>query len=149
MDCPFCGFNNSKVIDSRATVDGQRIRRRRECLKCNKRFTTYEAVETAPLIVIKKDFSRQPFDRDKLINKLLRACGKRPVPIQIIEQAVSEIENELLNSFSREVSSKKIAQLAMQKLKSIDIVAYIRFVSVYREFSSIDEFLYELKNIEK
>lgn len=147
MKCPFCGFVDSKVIDSRSTEEGEKIRRRRECLKCSRRFTTYEAVETVPLIVVKKDLSRQPFDREKLVGKLLRACGKRPVPIEVIEQAVNEIENELLNSFAREVSSNKVAELALKKLKSIDLVAYIRFVSVYREFSSIDEFLSELKNL--
>lgn len=145
MNCPFCGHCDSKVIDSRPTEEGMKIRRRRECIKCSERFTTYEAIEITPLVVVKKDNSRQPFDREKLLNRLLRACGKRPVSIEVLDKAVSEIEASLLNSFIREVSSKDIAELAMQKLKDIDLVAYIRFVSVYREFSTLDEFTEELK----
>ncbi len=148
MRCPFCGFDESRVVDSRATMDKDRIRRRRECLKCAKRFTTYEIIESTPLIVIKKDHSREPFDREKLMGRMLRACGKRPVPIERLEQAVSEIQNELLNQLTREVPSRRIADLAMQKLKDIDIVAYVRFVSVYREFSSISEFMMELQNLD-
>ena len=147
MKCPFCGYNESKVIDSRPTEEGSKIRRRRECLQCGGRFTTYEVIETTPLMVIKKDHSRQPFDREKLLNRLLRACGKRPVSIEILEKAVADIEASLLNSFVREVSSNDIAELAMQKLKDIDLVAYIRFVSVYREFSTLDEFMEELKSL--
>ena len=145
MKCPFCGYNESKVIDSRPTEEGSKIRRRRECIQCGGRFTTYEIIETTPLMVVKKDHSRQPFDRQKLLNRLLRACGKRPVSIEILEKAVADIEASLLNSFVREVSSNDIAELAMQKLKDIDLVAYIRFVSVYREFSTLDEFMEELK----
>lgn len=147
MNCPFCGYDESKVVDSRPTEEGAKIRRRRECLKCSGRFTTYEVVETTPLVVVKKDKSRQPFDREKLLNRLLRACGKRPVSIDVLEKAVSEIEAQLLNSFVREVSSNDIAELAMQKLKDIDLVAYIRFVSVYREFSTLEEFMDELKSL--
>ncbi|WP_270739868.1 transcriptional regulator NrdR [Massilioclostridium coli] len=147
MKCPFCGYNESKVIDSRPTEEGSKIRRRRECIQCGGRFTTYELIETTPLMVIKKDHSRQPFDRQKLLNRLLRACGKRPVSIEILEKAVADIEASLLNSFVREVSSNDIAELAMQKLKDIDLVAYIRFVSVYREFSTLDEFMEELKSL--
>lgn len=147
MLCPFCGYEESKVIDSRPTEEGSKIRRRRECLKCGERFTTYEVIETTPLVVVKKDNSRQPFDPEKLLNRLLRACGKRPVPLAVLEKAVAEIEASLLNSFVREVSSKEIAELAMQKLKDIDVVAYIRFVSVYREFSTIEEFMEELRSL--
>lgn len=147
MKCPFCGYNESKVIDSRPTEEGSKIRRRRECIQCGGRFTTYELIETTPLMVIKKDHSRQPFDRQKLLNRLLRACGKRPASIEILEKAVADIEASLLNSFVREVSSNDIAELAMQKLKDIDLVAYIRFVSVYREFSTLDEFMEELKSL--
>ena len=147
MKCPFCGYNESKVIDSRPTEEGSKIRRRRECIQCGGRFTTYEIIETTPLMVVKKDHSRQPFDRQKLLNRLLRACGKRPVSIEILEKAVADIEASLLNSFVREVSSNDIAELAMQKLKDIDLVAYIRFVSVYREFSTLDEFMEELYSL--
>lgn len=147
MQCPFCRAIDSKVVDSRSTSDKTRIRRRRECLKCGGRFTTYEIIESNPIVVVKKDCSRQIFDRDKLLNRLLRACGKRPVSLSILEQAVAEIEEYLQNNFVNEVSSGEIAELAMQKLKDIDVVAYIRFVSVYREFSSIEEFMDELRRL--
>lgn len=147
MQCPFCRAIDSKVVDSRSTSDKTRIRRRRECLECGGRFTTYEIIENTPIVVVKKDCSRQVFDRDKLLNRLLRACGKRPVPVSILEQAVSEIEEQLQNNLVHEVSSVEIAELAMQKLKDIDVVAYIRFVSVYREFSSIEEFMEELRRL--
>lgn len=147
MQCPFCRAIDSKVVDSRSTSDKSRIRRRRECLECGGRFTTYEIIENNPIVVVKKDLSRQIFDRDKLLNRLLRACGKRPVSISILEQAVSEIEEQLQNNLVHEVSSVEIAELAMQKLKDIDVVAYIRFVSVYREFSSIEEFMDELRRL--
>ena len=147
MNCPFCGYDESKVIDSRPTDEGTKTRRRRECLQCTERFTTYELVETLPLMVVKKDNSRQPFDREKLLNRLLRACGKRPVATSVLEEAISSIESSLLNSFVREVTSQQIAELCMQRLKDIDIVAYIRFVSVYREFSTIDEFMKELREL--
>ena len=132
MRCPYCGFEESKVIDSRPTDEGERIRRRRECLGCGKRFTTYEVIETVPLIVIKKDKSREAFDRNKLINGLLRACEKRPVSIETLEQIVDEIELKLQNSLDREVTSTRIGEYAMDMLKSVDEVAYVRFASVYR-----------------
>ncbi len=147
MKCPFCGFEESKVIDSRPTDDGERIRRRRECIECQKRFTTYEIIESLPLIVIKKDKSRQTFDRDKLLNGMLRACEKRPVSIDVLEKAVNEIESSLQNSLDREVASKDIGELAMEKLKNIDEVAYVRFASVYRQFRDINTFLDELTKL--
>ena len=130
MKCPYCGEMDSKVIDSRPTEDNEKIRRRRECLACGKRFTTYEIVETVPLMVVKKDHSRQAFDRQKLINGMLRACEKRPVSFRMLEEAVDNIEQSLLNSYEREVSSMYIGELAMQELKKIDEVAYVRFASV-------------------
>lgn len=148
MHCPFCGYEESKVVDSRSTPDGERVRRRRECLKCAGRFTTFESLETIPLEVVKKNGVKEPFDRDKLTGRLIRACGKRPVPFETIEKAVSDIESEVSRSFIKEVSSKQIAEMVLQKLKKIDIVAYIRFISVYHEFSSVEEFMDELKNVE-
>lgn len=147
MKCPYCGFEESKVIDSRPTDDSERIRRRRECLRCQKRFTTYEAIETLPLIVIKKDKSRQTFDRQKVLNGMLRACEKRPVSIESLERAVNEIETSLQNSLDREVTSQRIGELAMDKLKTIDEVAYVRFASVYRQFRDINTFLDELEKL--
>ena len=143
MKCPFCGFDDSKVIDSRA-VD-ERIRRRRECLKCAKRFTTYESVETMPIIVIKKDCSRESFDRTKLINGLLRACEKRPVSLDRIEKLVDEIEADILNSLDREITSYRLGELALENLKQVDEVAYVRFASVYRQFADIETFMNELQ----
>ena len=140
MKCPYCGYDESKVIDSRPTDEGERIRRRRECLKCGKRFTTYEVIETVPIIVIKKDKSRESFDRNKLLNGLLRACEKRPVSIDTLERVVDEIEGSLQNSLDREVPSSLIGKYAMEKLKTIDEVAYVRFASVYREFKDIATF---------
>lgn len=145
MRCPFCGFEESKVVDSRPTDEGKSIRRRRECLKCSKRFTSYEVIETLPIIVIKKDGSRQHFDRNKLIEGMSRACEKRPVPIEVIEKAVNEIETDLHNSLVREVSTTKIGELALKKLKDIDQVAYVRFASVYRQFENVNMFMDELK----
>ena len=147
MKCPFCSFEESKVIDSRPTDEGERIRRRRECLKCGKRFTTYEVIETVPVVVIKKDASRQPFDRNKLLNGLLRACEKRPVPLETLERIVDEIETLLQNSLDREVPSTLIGTYAMDKLKKVDEVAYVRFASVYREFKDINTFMDELNKI--
>lgn len=147
MKCPYCGEIESKVIDSRPADDGERIRRRRECLSCAKRFTTYEIVETVPLMVIKKDKSREAFDRQKLLNGLMRACEKRPVTYQMLETAVDNIEQALLNSYEREVTSIYIGELAMQELKQIDEVAYVRFASVYRQFSDINTFMDELKDL--
>ena len=147
MKCPFCSFEESKVIDSRPTDEGQRIRRRRECLNCGKRFTTYEIIESLPIIVIKKDKSREAFNRDKLMNGLLRACEKRPVSIDTLDTLIDEIEVILQNSLDREVSSEKIGELVMEKLKKIDEVAYVRFASVYRQFKDINTFMSELNKL--
>ncbi|MEG0570725.1 MAG: transcriptional regulator NrdR [Oscillospiraceae bacterium] len=149
MKCTFCGYLESKVSDSRPSEDGSRIRRRRECLSCGARFTTYEIVETIPLMVIKKDNTRQPFNSQKLVTAILRACGKRPVSVETIENLVSEIEYNFSNLMAKEIKSTEIAELVMQKLKSIDQVAYVRFASVYKEFSDIDEFMIELKTLKK
>ena len=147
MKCPFCGFEESKVIDSRPTDEGQRIRRRREGLNCGKRFTTYELIESLPIIVIKKDKSRETFNRDKLMTGLLRACEKRPVSIDTLDNMIDEIETVLQNSLDREVSSEKIGELVMEKLKAIDEVAYVRFASVYRQFKDINTFMRELSKL--
>ena len=147
MRCPFCGFEESKVIDSRPTDEGERIRRRRECTKCGKRFTTYEIIETVPLIVVKKDGTRESFDRVKLFNGLLRACEKRPVPVEVIEKAVTDIESQLQNSLEKEITSGKIGELAMEKLKDIDEVAYVRFASVYRQFKDVSTFVDEVTKL--
>ena len=147
MKCPFCGCVESRVIDSRPTDEGERIRRRREFLECGKRFTTYEVIETVPIVVIKKDKSRETFDRSKLLNGLLRACEKRPVSMDTLERIVDEIENLLQNSLDREVSSQRIGTYAMEKLKNVDEVAYVRFASVYRQFKDINSFMEELSKI--
>ena len=144
MKCPYCGYSESKVIDSRPTDEGERIRRRRECLNCAKRFTTYEVIETVPVVVVKKDKSREAFDRNKLLNGLLRACEKRPVPLETLERIVDEIETLLQNSLDREVPSTLIGTYAMDKLKKVDEVAYVRFASVYREFKDINTLMDEL-----
>lgn len=149
MKCPYCGYVESKVVDSRPTDEGERIRRRRECLSCQKRFTTYEVIETLPIIVVKKDRSRQPFDREKLLTGLMRACEKRPVSVEQMEKVVDEIESELSNSMEREVPSYKIGALVMDKLKKIDEVAYVRFASVYRQFADLNSFMDELKSMLK
>ena len=149
MKCPFCSVEESTVIDSRPTDEGERIRRRRECLKCGKRFTTYEVIETVPVVVIKKDASRQPFDRNKLLNGFLRACEKRPVSVDVLESLVDEIESSLQNSMDREVTSISIGNLAMEKLRSLDEVAYVRFASVYRDFKDINSFVEELDKMIK
>ncbi len=148
MKCPFCGeLDATKVVESRPTEDGCRIRRRRECLRCKERFTTYETVETIPLIVVKKDGSRESFDRQKLLNSMLKACGKRPVAYDVLEHAVDEIEARLSNSLEKEVQSIHIGELAMDQLQKIDEVAYVRFASVYRQFSDIDTFMSELSEM--
>ena len=147
MKCPYCGYSESKVIDSRPTDEGERIRRRRECLNCAKRFTTYEVIETVPVVVVKKDKSREAFDRNKLLNGLLRACEKRPVPLETLERIVDEIETLLQNSLDREVPSTLIGTYAMDKLKKVDEAAYVRFGSVYREFKDINTFIDELNKI--
>ena len=147
MKCPYCSYEESKVIDSRSADDGERIRRRRECLRCGKRFTTYEIIESVPIIVVKKDKSREAFDRNKLFNGLLRACEKRPVSIETIERIVDEIETTLQNSLDREVTSIHIGELAMDQLKNIDEVSYVRFASVYRQFKDINTFMDELNKL--
>lgn len=147
MRCPFCGYEESKVIDSRPTDEGEKIRRRRECIACAKRFTTYEIIETVPIVVVKKDKSRQAFDRVKLFNGMLRACEKRPVSIDQIEKVVTDIETELQNSLDREVTSVHIGELVMDKLKGLDEVAYVRFASVYRQFKDINTFMDELTKL--
>ena len=144
MKCPYCGYEESKVIDSRSADDGERIRRRRECLKCAKRFTTHEVIETIPLIVVKRDRSREVFDKDKLTSGILRACEKRPVSIEQIENMVNEIEAKLQSSLEREVTTSQIGELAMEQLKDIDEVSYVRFASVYRQFKDINTFMEEL-----
>ncbi|MBO5019632.1 MAG: transcriptional regulator NrdR [Clostridia bacterium] len=147
MKCPFFGYEESKVIDSRPTDEGEKIRRRRECLKCTKRFTTYEMIESLPIIVIKRDKSREVFNREKLMNGMLRACEKRPVAIETLEKAIDDIESVIQNSLDREVSSEKIGELVMQKLSDIDEVAYVRFASVYRQFKDINTFMNELSKL--
>ena len=147
MKCPYCGCEESKVIDSRPTDDGERIRRRRECLKCGKRFTTYEMVESFPLMVIKRDESREPFDREKLRSGIMRACEKRPVSMGMIDKIVDSIERKLQNSFDREVTSNVIGEYAMEMLRETDEVAYVRFASVYRQFKDINTFMEELSKL--
>lgn len=147
MKCPFCGYAESKVIDSRPTDEGSRIRRRRECLSCQKRFTTYEIIESLPIIVVKKDKSREAFDRNKLLNGMLRACQKRQVSIETLEKAVDEIESQIQNSLDREVTATRIGEYAMEKLKDIDEVAYVRFASVYRQFKDINSFHEEISRL--
>ncbi len=147
MKCPYCGYTDNKVLDSRAVED--RIRRRRECLSCSRRFTTYEEVEHAPLIVIKKDMTREEFNRDKLLTSFRRACIKRDVPYAILEKTVSDIEQELLIETDHEVPSQRIGELAMQKLLFIDDVAYVRFASVYKDFKDINAFRAVLESIDK
>ena len=147
MKCPFCGYEESKVIDSRPTDEGERIRRRRECLQCAKRFTTYEMIESLPIIVIKKDKSRETFNREKLLKGMLTACEKRAVSITDLERAIDEIESVIQNSLDREVTSDKIGELVMEKLKELDEVAYVRFASVYRQFKDINTFMNELNKL--
>ncbi len=147
MKCPYCGYPESKVVDSRPTDEGISVRRRRECLECSKRFTTYETVESLPLVVIKKDGSRQTFDRNKVLGGLVKACEKRAVPLAVLEGAAADIEQHLLNSLSREVRSEYIGELVMERLKEIDEVAYVRFASVYREFRDVNSFMEELHKL--
>lgn len=149
MKCPFCGNDEDKVVDSRPTDDGLSIRRRRECTKCGSRFTTYEKVETVPLMVVKKDGTRQAFDRNKILGGIVKACEKRPVSVQQIEKLVDSIEAQLYNSMKKEVSTTEIGEILMTALKDLDQVAYVRFASVYREFKDIDTFMAELSKIMK
>ena len=147
MRCPYCNYPESKVIDSRPTEESNSIRRRRECLGCGKRFTTYETVENVPLVVVKKDGSRQSFDRQKILNGLVKACEKRPVPLDTLENVVNDIEQHLLNTMEKEIPSERVGELVMDALKEIDQVAYVRFASVYRQFQDIDTFVSELNKL--
>lgn len=147
MKCPFCGYTESKVIDSRPAEEGATIRRRRECLACQKRFTTYEIIERLPLVVVKRDGSRQTFDRVKLINGMVRACEKRPVTLAQLEAIADDIEQELQSSLEREVSTVAIGEMVMSRLKEVDEVAYVRFASVYRSFKDINTFMEELTKL--
>jgi len=147
MKCPYCSHLESKVVDSRPSDEGNSIRRRRECLECHKRFTTYETMESLPLVVIKKDGSRQSFDRDKLLGSMLKSCEKRTVPLAKLEEIATEIEQTLQNEMEREVSSSVIGELVMAKLKEVDEVAYVRFASVYRQFKDISTFMAELNKL--
>lgn len=147
MKCPYCGFNESKVIDSRPADENNSIRRRRECLSCSRRFTTYETVESLPVVVVKKDGSRQSFDRSKVLGGMIRACEKRPVPVARLEKVAAEIEQELQSSMEREVSTEVIGERVMENLRAIDQVAYVRFASVYRQFQDIDSFMEELSKL--
>ena len=147
MKCPYCAHDESKVIDSRPTDEGEKIRRRRECLKCGKRFTTYEVIESVPILVVKRDKSREAFDPQKLLNGMLRACEKRPVEYATLEKAINEIEATIQNSFEREITSEQIGELVMEKLKDIDEVAYVRFASVYRQFTDVSTFIAEVNKL--
>ena len=147
MKCPYCGYSESKVIDSRPSDEGASIRRRRECLSCSKRFTTYETVESMPMVVVKKDGSRQSFDRRKVLGGMIRACEKRPVALAELEKIAAEIEQDLQNSMDREISTDAIGEKVMDRLRTIDQVAYVRFASVYRQFKDIDTFMAELNKL--
>ncbi len=147
MKCPFCQFEATKVTDSRTTDDGNAIRRRRECLSCARRFTTYELVEEAPLMVIKKGNRREMFDRGKLLRGIMRACDKRNIVLEQMEELVGEVEREIRNGLVQEIHSEKLGELVLDKLKDLDQVAYIRFASVYRKFQNLDEFMHELETL--
>jgi len=147
VKCPFCGYKEDKVVDSRSTAEESAVRRRRECLKCGKRFTTYEYVEEVCLLVIKKDGRREPFDRKKVIAGIIRACEKRPVSVERMEDIVTQVERGIQKKSDREVPSSRIGELVMEKLKSLDDVAYVRFASVYRQFKDVGQFMVELKDI--
>ena len=147
MKCPYCGYSESKVIDSRPADENSSIRRRRECLSCGKRFTTYETVESLPMVVVKKDGSRQSFDRRKVLGGMIRACEKRPVPLAELEKIAEEIEQDLQNSREREISTEAIGEKVMERLRNVDQVAYVRFASVYRQFKDIDTFMTELNKL--
>ena len=147
MKCPYCGHLESKVVDSRPAEEGASIRRRRECLACQKRFTTYETVESLPLMVVKKDGSRQTFDKNKVLNGMIRACEKRPVSFDTLERIADQIEQNLQNSLERETSTERIGEMVMEGLKKVDEVAYVRFASVYRQFKDINTFMSELNKL--
>ena len=147
MRCPYCGFIESKVIDSRPTEENNSIRRRRECLKCGKRFTTYEKLESVALVVVKKDDSRQPFNRNKVLKGIITACEKRPISILQMEKIADDIESELAQSMELEVKSTKIGEMVMEKLRDLDEVAYVRFASVYKQFEDVSTFMDELQGL--
>ncbi|HDN86513.1 MAG: transcriptional regulator NrdR [Candidatus Omnitrophota bacterium] len=147
MRCPYCNHNEDKVVDSRETQEGASIRRRRECLNCGRRFTTYEYVEKIPLMVVKKDGRREPFSRQKILEGLLKACQKRPISVERLDKLVSDIEKEIQKKFDQEVDSRYIGELVMEKLSQIDDVAYVRFASVYRQFKDVNQFMRELRDI--
>ena len=147
MKCPYCGYKESKVVDSRPADEGNSIRRRRECLSCEKRFTTYETMESLPMVVIKRDGSRQSFDRNKILSSMLRACEKRSVPLAKLEEMTSEIEQNLQNQLDREIPTELVGEQVMEKLREADEVAYVRFASVYRQFKDIQTFMAELKKL--
>ncbi|MBC7082751.1 MAG: transcriptional repressor NrdR [Bacillota bacterium] len=147
MKCPYCGHPDSRVVDSRATDEGSAIRRRRECVSCERRFTTYEVVDEVPLMVVKKDGRREPFNRSKILTGLMKACQKRPVPMSVLEEITSDVERELRGRLEREVSSRDIGEMVIRRLRDLDKVAYVRFASVYREFKDIDTFMDELKKL--
>ena len=149
MRCPFCGFLESKVIDSRESKKGISIRRRRECLSCKRRFTTYEKIEEIPYMVVKKDGTRQPFDSQKLLRGMMKACEKRPIQINQLEEIVEEVESVLQERPDKEIGVAEVGQLVMDRLRELDKVAYVRFASVYREFKDVDEFRQELENLIK
>lgn len=147
MKCPYCGYKEDKVVDSRATSEESAIRRRRECLKCGKRFTTYEYIEEVSLMVIKKDGRREPFDRKKILAGVIRACEKRPISMEKMEEIITQVERAIQRKSDREVSASRIGELVMEKLKVLDDVAYVRFASVYRQFKDVGQFMEELKDI--
>lgn len=147
MKCPFCSFDEDKVIDSRSSNEGKSVRRRRECISCKKRFTTYEYVEEVPLMVIKKDGRREPFDRNKVLSGILKACEKRPVSMEKVEATVDKVEKDLQKTFDKEVKAQSVGELVMEHLHKLDEVAYVRFASVYRQFKDINQFMKELKEI--
>ena len=149
MKCPFCGYGDSKVLDTIPTDEGNTIRRRRECLNCQKRFTTYEKIEQSPIMVIKKDGNRQAFDREKIIRGMIKSCEKRPVSAADIEEAVNNIEKKIENSMKKEISSLEVGEMVMEELKDLDEVSYVRFASVYREFKDLQSFVDELENFVK
>ena len=149
MRCMYCGYDDSKVLDSRPVEDGHSIRRRRECLACGKRFTTYERVEELPLVVVKNDSRRELFDPNKILNGLIKACDKRSVPMNVLENLVADVERELSNNMEREVSSKEIGELVMNRLRNVDQVAYVRFASVYRKFEDVSTFIDEIRSLQQ
>ena len=147
MRCPFCGYKEDKVVDSRGTAEKSAVRRRRECLKCGKRFTTYEYIEEISLMVIKKDGRREPFDRKKVLAGIIRACEKRPISVEKMEEIVTQVEHSIQKKSDREVLTSRVGELVMEKLKNLDDVAYVRFASVYRQFKDVGQFMVELKDI--